>query len=109
MKTKIQLTQRNIPESLVDKVGLFLGSKGLRWFRLINQFHGEVSPVLKLHQSRKFIPVHSVHFSEGMQIRNFMRSLDECSEWTCHELDDNWARVVDRLIERHKSQLAEAG
>lgn len=105
MKTQIQMMQCDIPDTLIDKLEIFLGSKGLRWFRLINQFHGEVSPVLKLHESRKFIPVHSIHMNEGMQIRNFMRRQDECKDWTCHELDDNWARAVDCLIERHKAQL----
>ena len=104
MKTMIETKARAIPDSLIDKLEHFLGPRGVRYFRLLNTWHGEVSPVLKLHQSRKHVPAHSVHFNEGMQIRNFMRRQEECSSWTCHDFDDNWAVVVEMLLKRNKSK-----
>lgn len=104
MKTTIETRARDIPDSLLEKLDTFLGPRGVRYFRLLNHFHGNVSPVLKLHYSRKHIPAHSVHFNEGMQIRNFMRRLPECQDWTCHDLDDNWAKAVELLIRKKQEQ-----
>lgn len=102
MKTVIETKALVIPDSLLDKLSTFLGPRGVRYFRLLNHFHGNVSPVLRLHETRKRIPHHSVHFNEGMQIRNFLRKLPECAHWTCHDLDNNWARAVEMLVDRSK-------
>lgn len=102
MKMTIETRAKDIPDSLVDKVCDFLGTKGIRYFSLLQHFHGNVSPVLKLHESRKHIPSHSVHFNEGMQVRNFMRRQIECADWTCHDLDDNWAKVVELVVRKRK-------
>ena len=100
MKTTIETRARDISDSLLDKLDAFLGARGLRYFRLLNHFHGGVSPVLKLNQSRKHIPAHSVHLNEGMQVRNFMRRQPECATWTCHDFDDNWAKAVELLLDK---------
>lgn len=102
MKLTIETRAKDIPDSLVEKVSEYLGVRGIRYFSLLNHFHGNVSPVLKLHESRKHIPTHSVHFNEGMQVRNFMRRQPECADWTCHDLDDNWAKVVELVVRNRK-------
>ena len=56
--------------------------------------HGEISPVFNDHG----IP-HAVHFQEGMQVRNFLRGLEECEGWTTDDFDDYWAKLVEDAIE----------
>lgn len=41
---------------------------------------------------------HPVHFREGMQVRNHLRTLDPCQNWSSHELDNCWTAVVERAI-----------
>lgn len=40
-----------------------------------------------------------IHFREGMQVRNFLRSLTECKDWTDHNFDDNWREIVKQAIQ----------
>lgn len=42
---------------------------------------------------------YAVHFNEGMQIRNFLRGTGLCDNWDCHDLDNNWADIVEKVIE----------
>ena len=42
---------------------------------------------------------HAVHFREGMQVRNFLRTLPQCKDWSCHKLDDEWAKIVEDALE----------
>ena len=41
---------------------------------------------------------HIVHFREGMQVRNFMRQSGECNDWSDHEFDDNWVKLIELII-----------
>lgn len=82
-----------ITEQIVAEVKGFLGKDGIEFFKECLEKHGEISPVI----STGSIP-HPVHFREGMQIRNFMRGTGLCNDWSCHDLDDNWAEVVKRAI-----------
>jgi hypothetical protein len=90
-----------IEETLVEKLFIFLGEENLRYFKHLNGLTGTYSPVLKLNVKRKGIPVHPVHFREGMQIRNFMRSCPECSKWNGHDFDDNWIELVDLTVKKY--------
>jgi hypothetical protein len=83
-----------ISESLVEKMKTFLGEAGKTQFLAYHEQYGTVSPVF---MTDRRIP-HPVHFREGMQIRNFMRSLPECEGWTAHEFDNTWALVVAKAI-----------
>ncbi len=58
----------DISNELVARVREFLGPDGIEDFRGWLEEHDTVSPVL----THDKIP-HSVHFREGMQVRNFMR------------------------------------
>jgi hypothetical protein len=47
---------------------------------------------------QKKIP-HPVHFREGMQVRNWMRTQGETHGWTACDYDDTWAALVERAID----------
>lgn len=94
-----------IPDSLVVKVAEFLGTKGVHYFRTIKKIHKTVSPILRIKLESGGILPHPVHFREGMQIRNFMRSQDECKNWSQEELDNNWQRVIERLLNKEKHEI----
>lgn len=78
---------------LIEKVRKWLGEEGINHFREYKNKYGTVSPVFM----EGSIP-HPVHFREGMQVRNFLRSLPECKGWSCHDFDNNWAQVIDCAI-----------
>jgi hypothetical protein len=87
-----------LPREVYAKVHSWLGDEGRRFFRHCLGLTGTVSPVLKLDEGRKHIPVHPVHFREGMQVRNFLRGLPECASWTDYDFDNFWAEVVTRSL-----------
>ena len=53
----------------------------------------------KDNRAGRLIP-HPIHFREGMQIRNALRGSGLCEGWDDHDLDDNWAEIVERAIEK---------
>lgn len=83
-----------VPTSFFQELREWLGKPGCRWFRCIYNLHKDISPVLRLNAKKRFIPVHSVHSNQGMQIRNFMRDFDHFREWDAHMLDDNWGEIT---------------
>lgn len=89
--------QRQIPDTLVEKMKTFLGKKGVHFFWTLLRLTKSVAPVLRL---KGMIPVHPVHFREGMQIRNWLREQPECSDWSQHDLDDTWAAVVEKAVKK---------
>lgn len=94
-----------IKDSLIDKCYKLLGEENLRWFKHLKGLTGTCSPVLKLNVKRKGIPVHPVHFREGMQIRNFMRSEPECKGWNDFDFDNNWTKLIELTINKHLTKL----
>ena len=84
---------------IADKIAGFLGKDGIRWFGHLKGLTGTCSPVLRLNAQRKRIPVHPVHLREGMQIRNFLRTLKECEGIN---FDDEWCGLVELAVERSK-------
>ncbi len=94
-----QFPIKEIKDSLIEKMHDYLGEENLRFFKHLKGLTGTYSPVLKLNQERKGLPAHPVHFREGMQIRNFLRGQSECEEWNSHDFDNNWIRVIEKVIE----------
>lgn len=85
---------KEITEELVEKTKEFLGSDGINWFREIKQKHGCIDACW----NEGGIP-YSVHFNDGMQVRNFMRGTGLCEDWDCHDFDNNWVALVERCLE----------
>ena len=79
---------------VVDKLSKWLGKDGISFFRSVYEDNGRIDAVYPI----RGIP-HSVHFSEGMQVRNFLRELPECKEWTAHDLDNKWVNLVKFCID----------
>ena len=84
--------------SLIEKLKIYLGKDGIRFFGHLYGLTGTCSPVLKLNCERKHIPSHSVHFREGMVVRNFLRGQDECKDWDSHDYDNNWCELVEIIV-----------
>ena len=82
-----------ITKEIIESVKTFLGEDGVAFFKEMVEKHGEVSPVF----NDDGFP-HVVHFHEGMQIRNFLRSTGLCDSWGDHDLDDNWIEVIEKVI-----------
>jgi len=83
--------------SLLTKLEEWLGDEGKEHFQKYYNDYQTVSPVIPGQ-----IP-HPVHFREGMQIRNFLRAQKECKGWNDHDLDNNWAILIEAVVlDQHK-------
>lgn len=84
---------KEIDYELVEAVKGFLGKDGKDFFTECWDRYHEISPIY----SEGGLP-HSVHFMEGMQVRNFMRSTPYCADWDSHDFDNTWAIIVKKAI-----------
>ena len=82
-----------ITQSLVDYIKEHIGQDGIDQFRKIKDVHGRLDAVWM----EGAIP-HCVHFREGMQIRNLMRTSGLCEGWDDIDLDNHWMSVVEKCI-----------
>lgn len=89
---------KEFSEELVIACNLWLGNDGIDFFQTCLMHFGTVSPIFiyKLDSNRNF--PHSVHFREGMMVRNWMRTQGETSGWTAHDYDDNWTNLIEKAI-----------
>lgn len=87
------IKMKNISNSLVNLVRVWLGKDGIEFFSNCLKNYGTVSPIFKDGK----LP-HPVHWREGMAVRNFMRSSGLCDFWTSEELDEAWSEVVVRAV-----------
>lgn len=102
-------------EELITHMKGALGLQGLEAFRKIKEATGEVSPVVS---SRRMLEIqgvddsctepelkvleaipHPVHFREGTAVRNMIRDSGLVPDWSDHDLDNNWAELVEAVIE----------
>ena len=83
----------------VAKLRKWLGDDGRDFFTELKKNFGNIGTAI-LFEGKKVmggIP-HPVHFREGMQVRNFLRTLPECKDWDAHDLDNNWASLVEKAL-----------
>lgn len=77
----------------------WLGEDGIRYFRHLLGLTKTVIPVLHLNEKRKGIPYHSVHFREGMQIRNWLREHTYLGkESNSIDLDNIYVEILEEAI-----------
>jgi hypothetical protein len=85
---------QKITDDLVSAVREWLGEDGINFFQSVKESHGRIDAIW----NEGGIP-HAVHFREGMEVRNFMRSTGKVDHWSCRDLDDLWIEVVEKAIE----------
>ncbi len=71
----------------------WLGAPGERFFTWCYEKYDTCSPV---YQEGGI--THSVHFQEGMSVRNYLRNCPICKNWTAQQLDDNWEPLVQEAL-----------
>lgn len=76
-----------ITNELVEKIKEYLGDDGRTLFTELILEKGSIKEAS-----------YHVHFTNGMHVRNFMRSTGLCKDWSDHELDDHWMDVVVKAI-----------
>lgn len=77
---------------LIPKLKKWLGEAGLTFFKNIKAEHGTVNAVW----NDGSIP-HSVHFNEGMKVRNKLRDLTN-NTWSVYEYDNTWVDIIEECI-----------
>ena len=90
---KVKMTK----EELLIKLKEWLTVHGIKQFKEYKEGHGTVSPVFSVSYSGGNVP-YSVHFREGIQVRNFLRTQEYCKDWDCHKLDNEWANLIEECI-----------
>lgn len=90
----IASNQHKITTEICASTKKFLGKSGVGFFTEMVNTHGKVSPVFM----KGGIP-HCVHFREGMQVRNHLRTTGLCDDWSQDDYDNLWAVVVERVLE----------
>jgi len=77
----------------IKLIRAWLGVMGIRFFVNVKREHGRIDAIWM----EDGIP-HPVHFREGMRVRNFLRTLDECKDWDADKLDDNWVPIIEEVL-----------
>jgi hypothetical protein len=99
--------KKEIPKKLIKKTKKWLRKEGITFFREIKAKHGEVDAVWVEYEKDEFGRNHkiprTIHFQQGMQVRNFMRYIrlkhnELCEGWDDHDFDDNWADLIEECI-----------
>lgn len=90
---------KEISEELIKATHKWLGKDGLDFFKGIKEKHGQINAVWM----EEGIP-HPVHFREGMQVRNFMRSTKLCEGWNAHDFDNNWISLIEKVTSREEEK-----
>ena len=85
--------KRPIHPELIKKTKEWLSVDGHQFFKELLEVHGKVNAVFMEGP----VP-HLVHFREGMQIRNFMRTSNMCDDWDDHDFDDNWVELIEKAL-----------
>lgn len=86
-------------ELYIKSLKIWLGEENIRYFKHLKGLKGGVFPVLKLNMKRKGLPAHPVHFREGMQIRNYLRTeFPELSKMTRDIFDDYTIELMEKVI-----------
>lgn len=70
-------------KSIVEKTSQWLGNDGKKFFTQVLLKEGDLI---------------AVHFRQGMQVRNFLRGLEECKEWNDHDFDNNWMFIIKECL-----------
>jgi len=82
-------------KELIEKTKAWLGPKGIKFFReKIDKYKKEWGTAC---WSEGGIP-HSIHFNEGMQVRNFIRDSKLHDNLDAHHLDDNWHKLIEEVV-----------
>lgn len=88
----------------VSALRKWLGTDGIIHFSEMFNRHGTISTAIDMNSvntgSKTINIPHPVHFREGMQVRNFLRTLPECANWTQDELDNRWSTAVIYAIHK---------
>lgn len=87
-------------DEVIKRFQEWLKPKGIRYFQLLKFLKGTVYPLFTFKKGKY---VHPVHFREGMQIRNWMRSQLEFKDYDDHDYDNRWMELVEKAIERKET------
>lgn len=93
-------------QELIKKLHDWLGKDGRHYFRTLHKLYGTVIPVIKVKIGRKligprcYVP-HPVHLREGMQVRNFLRGLDECANWTHDQFENDYVSYIEEAMKEN--------
>lgn len=83
---------------LEERLREWLGEDGKDFFSGLMRDHGTLLAVFPLRLANGSSIPYSVHFRDGMMVRNWLRSQPECQGWDAHKYDDEWADLVKKAL-----------
>jgi len=86
--------QTKINKKLINKAKKWLGKNGIKFFRDVQTKYGKIATACWMHEG---IP-HPVHFREGMQVRNWLRTN---SDWDFDRIENHWDELINQLLKRN--------
>lgn len=104
-----------ITDEMVTYIRTMLSKEGIRFFTKVKENHRRVNATISTRAAKAYhkgenVPErepfargprpfpHPIHFREGMWIRNRLRDSGLCRDWSDHDLDNNWAEIVEKAI-----------
>ena len=78
-------------QEIVNKLKKSLGKNGIQFFRDVKDKYGYLNALWIEPDGTP----HAVHFREGMQVRNYLRTI---VDWDAHRLDNEWMELVEEAI-----------
>ena len=87
-----------ITQNIITKTKEWLEEDGIDFFTKLKEKYGSVSPVYDEVLDNGMTIPHPVHFAEGRFVRNFLITLEEYKDWSQHDLDNNWSKIVEECI-----------
>jgi len=83
---------------IISRTQKWLGKEGISFFTKVHKEHGTLNCCLEPDVISGITCPHPVHFREGMQVRNFLRTLEETECWDAHDFDNRWELIVKKAI-----------
>jgi len=89
-------------QRVVESIQGWLGRQGIEHFQDIKELHGTVDAYWAESGVGDLIPQfipRSINSQEGVLLRMFMKTLDECKEWEDKDFESQWVPMLEKSIE----------
>jgi len=83
-----------IEKDMFARILVWLGYDGIAFFQMCVDEYGSLVQSIWTEDG---IP-HSVHFREGMHVRNFLRGLTYTENWDAHDFDNRWMHIIQTAL-----------
>lgn len=92
-------------DDIIFNVRNWLGYSGILHFQTIKELNGTVNAIwmepIELDNVFQFVP-RNVAVQEGKKLRDFLKTLELCSDWEKDDFEKEWVWVLEQSIREDK-------